>query len=98
MLGMMVDAWGEPHFLGLALVAFFLAMPVLRWRVAATIGASIGLLALLIFHVTLSAAEQAAMHFSGRILPVLVGGILISSVAWCLGRLIARLLRHSSLH
>src|ERR1041384_5913497 len=80
-LGTMVHAWEESYFLGVGLLAFFFAMPASRWRVAASIGAGVGLVALLILHFALSPTEQAAIHFHGRILPIMFGGILIGSMA-----------------
>jgi cell shape-determining protein MreD len=98
MLGAVVDSWDKPYFLSLGTISFFVAMLFQRWRWVALLGLAIAILPLAILFVALTVEEAASIQLTGRVIPTVLGGIMICSLGWLIGRTITRYLcSHSNL-
>jgi hypothetical protein len=91
--GAVAYSWTQAFFLPLGVVVFLCAMLLIRWRSAALLGAGAAIASLAIFFAVLTAREAASIQLTGRAIPTAVGGVLIASLGWALGRLLIRLFR-----
>jgi hypothetical protein len=92
-LGAVAYCWTQAFFLPLGVVVFLCAMLLIRWWSAALIGAGAAIASIAIFFVALTVREAASIQLTGRAIPTVVGGVLIASLGWALGRLLIRLFR-----
>ena len=97
-LGAVVDSWSKPYFSSFGVIAFFVAMLLQRWRSIACLGLATALLPLAILFAALTAEEAASIQLTGRVIPTVVGGVMICSAGWLIGRMLTRYLSSDRKH
>jgi hypothetical protein len=79
--------------MAIATIGFFASMLLRRWRWAFLTGVGAGILPLVLLFGMLTEAEEASILLTGRVLPTLLGGVIVCSIGWLFGRLLLRLRR-----
>jgi len=74
-------------------MSFLASMLLRRWRWVFLTGLGAGILPLVLLFAMLTEGEEASILLIGRVLPTLLGGVIICSIGWLFGRLLVRLRR-----
>ena len=79
--------------MAVATIGFLASMLLRRWRWVFLTGLGAGFLPLVLLFAMLTEGEEASILLIGRVLPTLLGGVIICSIGWLFGRLLVRLRR-----
>ena len=79
--------------MAVATIGFLASMLLRRWRWVFLTGLGAGILPLVLLFAMLTEGEEASILLIGRVLPTLLGGVIICSIGWLFGRLLVRLRR-----
>lgn len=79
--------------MAVAIIGFLASMLLRRWRWVFLTGLGAGILPLVLLFAMLTEGEEASILLIGRVLPTLLGGVIICSIGWLFGRLLVRLRR-----
>ena len=93
LLGAIVRSWSHPCFMTIATIGFLASMLLRRWRWVFLTGVGAGILPLVLLFAMLTDSEEASILLTGRVLPTLLGGVIVCSIGWLFGRLLLRLRR-----
>jgi hypothetical protein len=89
-LGAITYSWSHPYFLAFAFILLFGSMLLGRWQWALLLGIGVSFVALAVLFIVLTKSEEASIHLIGRVIPTVLGGVLIASAGWSSGRLLVR--------